>query len=174
MSAATALSTLLGGLGEARRTLRTDPALTGFVALVQEGIDAWEATLVAIDGGADGSAHLDTVSGLFTADADLVKDTQTAEDMVRLGVGTPSHRLQAGLVPVRRELVKANNPVVALLRKAAVLARRTQSRWRGQQGRESAQVDRDLKLEEVRVAVKDLVADLRELVDQVRRETRQD
>ena len=172
MSAATALSTLLDALGDARRNLRNDPAMTGFIAVVQQGIDTWEAALAAIDGGGDGSAHLPAVSGLFAVDAEDTKEIHTAEDMVRLGVGTPSHRLRAGLVPVRRELVKANGPVIALLRRAAVLGRRTQSKWRGNLGRESARVDRDLKLEEVRVAVKHFVGDLRALLDALREQTR--
>ncbi|GGS37897.1 MULTISPECIES: hypothetical protein [Actinokineospora] len=172
MSAAAALSTLLDGLGEDRRQLRADPAVVGFVELVQAAIDAWDATLAAIEAGGDGSARLAEVSGLFAVGDDVLKQTRMAEEMVRLGVGTTHHRLQAGLVQVRRELVKANGPVVALVRRAAVLGRRAQSRWRGAQGREAAQVDRDLKLEEVRVAVKHLLEDLRALVDQVRRETR--
>ncbi|GAA4437721.1 hypothetical protein ACFQV2_27910 [Actinokineospora soli] len=172
MSAATALSSLLESLGDARRTLRNDPAMTAFAALVQEGVDAWEAALAAIDGGADGAAHLDVVSRLFTVDPHSTKDIHTAEDMVRLGVGTPSHRLMAGLVPVRRELAKANGPAVSLLRRAVALGKRTQSRWRGSTGREAARVDRDLKLEEVRVAVKHLVEDLRALLDTVREQSR--
>ncbi|MGW5050178.1 hypothetical protein [Actinokineospora sp. NPDC004072] len=172
MSAAAALSTLLDGLGGDRSQVRADPAVVGFVELLQRAVDAWESTLAAIDAGEDGSTRLAELSGLFAVDDAVLKETRTAEDMVRLGVGTTSHRLLAGLVPVRRELVKANGPAVALLRRAAVLGRRAQSRWRGSQGREAAQVDRDLKLEEVRVAVKHLIEDLRALLDTVRRETR--
>lgn len=172
MSAATALSALLDTLGDARRTLRAEPVMADFVALVQRGIDTWEATLAAIDGGADADEHLPVVGALFDTGAVDAKEIHTAEDMVRLGVGTPSHKLIAGLVPVRRELARANAPAVGLLRRAAVLGRRTRSKWRGSLGRESAQVDRDLKLEEVRVAVKHLVEDLRAIIDLVRERTR--
>ncbi len=172
MSAATALSALLDDFEDSRRIFRGDPAITGFIAVVQAGIDAWEATVAAIDAGGDAAARLTPGTGLFALDDAAVADLRTAEDMVRLRVGTPGHRLLVGLVGVRKELEKANAPVVAMLRRAVVLGKRSESKWRGSFGRHSAQVDRDLTLEELRVAVRAFLGDLRALLDLVREQTR--
>jgi hypothetical protein len=172
MSASSALSALLDDFEDSRRIFRGDPAIAGFITAVDAGIAEWENAVAAIDAGGDAAAGLDAVSTLFALDEAAVAELRTAEDMVRLRVGTASHRLLVGLVGVRKELVKENALVVAMLRRAVVLGKRSESKWRGSFGRQSAQVDRDLTLEELRVAVRTFVRDLRGLLDLLREQTR--
>lgn len=172
MSAAAPLAALLDDLDESRARIRADRAHADFQALLQQGIRAWEQVVATVDAGGSAEAALPTVVDLFTLDEGTREDTRTAEEMLRLGVGTPEHHFLAGLVPVRRALVKANEPVVAMLRRAAALERRGRSRWRSADGKVDALVERDLKLEEVRVAVKELLAEVRAVSEVLRRRLR--
>ncbi len=139
--------------------LRGDHAPETFLAEVRAGASVWAAAIAAIDAGSSATDVLETVVPAFVVDPRIVTATRAAAEVVELGVASPADRFLVALCPARRELRRTSNEVGALLRKAASMERRAGSRWRGTSGREAVLVDRDLYLEEVRIAARALIAD---------------
>ncbi|RLK62258.1 hypothetical protein [Actinokineospora cianjurensis] len=150
-------------------SLRGHPAPELFLTRLRAGIATWEAAIADLDAGGSAAAALDEVTGAFDMEADFADQTRDAIEMTRLDVGTAAHRFLVLLIPIRRDLIRANHRPVARLRKAVSLERRTQSRWRGPDGRAAAMVDRDLELEEVRVSAKAMLEEAATTADHLTR-----
>ncbi|WP_018684495.1 hypothetical protein [Actinokineospora enzanensis] len=165
MTADSTLATLIGTLATVRGVERGDPALDTFLARVRDGIHAWETVLADFDTGGTATAALTLVADAFSTDPDFADPTREAQEMLGLGVGTTTHHVLVALVPLRRDIARANQRPLTLLRRAAALERRAQRRWKGPEGRAAALVDRDLQLEEVRVAGKALLVEMSDILD---------
>ncbi|GLW90842.1 hypothetical protein Aglo03_16580 [Actinokineospora globicatena] len=135
-------------------SLRGHPAPDTFHTRLRAGIETWDAAIADLDAGGTAADALDQVVAAFDMTAEFAAPTTEALEMAKLDVGTTAHRFLVLLIPIRRDLVRANHRPVTQLRKAVALERRTHSRWRSPDGRAAALVDRDLQLEEVRVTAK--------------------
>ncbi|HVK23036.1 MAG TPA: hypothetical protein VM677_16885 [Actinokineospora sp.] len=169
MPAALAMSSLLETVATERQRLRGEGVSSRFLSSVSAGIAAWESAVAAFDAGGDAADALPVVSDAFALPDDAAAVARAAEDVIRMGVAKPIDVLVVGLAKVHHELVKENRLPVAMVRKAATMERRATSRWRGSQGRRGLLVDRDLQLEEVRLAVREVLTDAREVADLLRR-----
>ncbi|WP_026423650.1 hypothetical protein [Actinokineospora inagensis] len=165
MPAELSLAALTEALDQVRGPLRGDPAPAAFLTRLRSGVDAWETAIAALDAGGTAADALTRVATAFTMDEDFADPTREAQEMTRLGVGTPAHHFLVALAPIRRDLVRASQRPLSQLRRAVSLERRAHSRWRGGEGRAAALVDRDLELEEVRVSAKVVVDQVIGLID---------
>ncbi|PPK67607.1 hypothetical protein V5P93_005366 [Actinokineospora auranticolor] len=143
--------------------LRGATVLDTIQGALASGTESWQTALADLDAGGDAVDALDLVADAYDLTRALGEATREATEMISLGVDTPTHHFLVAVVPLRRELVRANARPTTQLRRAVALERRGQSRWRGPEGRAAAMVDRDLQLEEVRVTAKTLLDDIADL-----------
>ncbi|WP_436500780.1 hypothetical protein [Actinokineospora sp. HUAS TT18] len=165
MPAASVMSSLLETVATERHRLRGEDVTSRFLGTISEGIAVWETAVAGFDAGGEAGQALAVVTDAFVLSEDTATAARVAEDVVRMGVAKPLDVLVVGLVQVHRELVKDNRRPVAMVRKAAAMERRATSRWRGAEGRRGQLVDRDLQLEEARLAAREVVADARRVAD---------
>lgn len=151
---ATSLTEILDGLAEVRPALRGERVTSVLRARLRAGVAVWDGVIADIDAGGSAESAVDAAAAAFTTDDELAVDSAAARDADRNGLPSAEDRFLLAFWPVRRDLAKANESAVGQLRRAAVLEKRSRSRWRGNEGRASVRVDRDLVLEEVRVQVK--------------------
>ncbi|CRK58817.1 hypothetical protein [Alloactinosynnema sp. L-07] len=163
------MSSLLDTVATERHRLRGEEVSARFLGTVSSGIAAWEAAVTAFDAGGEAAQALPAVAEAFAMADDTAAVARAAEDVIRMGVAKPLDVLVVGLAQVNRELVRENRRPVAMVRKAAAMERRATSRWRGAEGRKGLLVNRDLQLEEARLAVRDVLSDAREVAALLRR-----
>ncbi|GAA2984130.1 hypothetical protein [Actinokineospora diospyrosa] len=167
MPADSALTALIDELG--RTPLRGDPAPDTFLTRLRAAIATWDSAIADLDAGGAAADALERVLAAFDMDDDFATRTREAQEMARLDVSTAAHRFLVLLIPLRRELVRADHRAISQLRRAVSLEKRAQSRWRSPDGRAAAMVDRDLELEEVRVSAKTMLDQAGEVADRFAR-----
>ncbi|MBM7775713.1 hypothetical protein JOD54_005917 [Actinokineospora baliensis] len=149
--------------------LRGHPAPEQFLDHLRAAIETWESAIADLDAGGTAADALQRVLGAFDMDTTFAAPTRDALEMARLDVSTTAHRFLVLLIPIRRDLARGDHRAVAQLRKAVSLEKKTQSRWRGPDGRSAAMVDRDLELEEVRISAKTMLDQATEIADRFAR-----
>ncbi|OLR94242.1 hypothetical protein [Actinokineospora bangkokensis] len=147
------LSHALSTLRADRHALRGEHAPALVVAALHQGAVLWEMAVSAFDQGAGALDVVDGVDRALAPGPELAGEFARARERAEHALPVAVDRFMLAVEPVLGELEARSQAVVGKLRKAAGMERKSQSRWRGSERRATLLVERDLVVEEVRVAI---------------------